>query len=330
MSYTILLVDDVKINRLVMENILSKTEDVFDFIHAPNGEVAKEVLDNFSVDLVISDLMMPQMDGFSLIKWMKSKGNTRQIPIMIYTASHDLASIKTCLNLGISDYFFKPLSQAEVQVIVPLKVKQALISYDNQKKSDRLCILESIFIRSILMKKRPENDPLWLEQWPNPFLPILEGFHEKTKNVFWIFLIKIKSEEAPPAFPLFLTTFCRHYAGKVEAINEVKARIHEDLNRMGALFSGLDYELQIGKIESEALLLEKNVFFHLALLYKNGDMHSSVELENDGPIPLVQVTDLIFYVPPLQRALKDYEWTYKYSFPISDNLVNVAIVDNLQ
>lgn len=330
MSYTILLVDDVKINRLVMENILSKTEDVFDFIHASNGEVAKDILDTFSVDLVISDLMMPQMDGYALIRWMKSKAATQQIPIMIYTASHDLASIKTCLNLGIADYFFKPLSQAEVQVIVPLKVKQALKVYENQKKSDKLCVLENELIHLMLLKNASEKEGLKLETGMGKPFPIMDCFHHKSKNEFWILLFHVLNEEYPPALPLFLTTFSRRYAKKIEAAKEVKKKIKTLLGELRTVEIGVNYELQIFKVQSNELYLDELGSFHLSIIYKNGELESYKASELERSFPLNQVDSLLFSIKPLARKINEGEWAYKYSFNFDGNRVKVGLVHNLQ
>lgn len=133
MSDKILLVDDVKINRLMMENILSKSENDYVFIHSKNGEEAQKILNSQAIDLVILDLLMPVLDGYSLLEWMKSDEVLKHIPVIVYTATHDLASIATVLEKGALDYFFKPLSQMEVKVIVPYKVKNALKAYHEKK-----------------------------------------------------------------------------------------------------------------------------------------------------------------------------------------------------
>lgn len=327
MTYTILLVDDVQINRLVMENILSKSEEPLEFIHASNGEVAKDILDTFSVDLVVSDLMMPQMDGFSLIKWMKSKTHTQQIPIMIYTASHDLASIKTCLNLGITDYFFKPLSQAEVQVIVPLKVKQALMVYEKQKMNDKLCGFETKMIQTLLLENRRDMPITQIKKQRDVFM---HCFYNKSKKALWLFLIKVLNEAAPPVLPLFLMALSKKHAGKTTSIREVKENVIAAVNDVSDSVLEKSYEIQIGKIECHSLYLEELGSFQLSFKLKNGQEKFYKDYSVKTPIPLKQVESLIFFIPPLNQVPTKDEWAYKYSFAVEENTVNIGLVDNLQ
>ncbi len=134
MSYTILLVDDVKVNRVIMENVIKKKMGNYRFEHAKNGREALEFVLKQSIDLIVLDLMMPEVDGFKVLKILKQNPITRDIPVIVYTAAHDLVSIEKTLELGALDFFFKPLTQTEIQIIVPLKVQNALKYYEQQKK----------------------------------------------------------------------------------------------------------------------------------------------------------------------------------------------------
>lgn len=126
MAYQILLVDDVLLNRKVVKVALSGLPDVT-FLEAADGVNALQVIHNETVNLIILDLIMPgEVAGFEVLQEMKASGLYKHIPIIVYSAVSDTASIKQALELGAYDYLIKPLKPQELQTILPEKVKDAL------------------------------------------------------------------------------------------------------------------------------------------------------------------------------------------------------------
>ncbi len=126
MAYTILLVDDVLLNRKVMKVALGGLPEV-SFLEAADGLNALEFVHSQRVDLLILDLVMPgAVTGFEVLRQIKASVLYKQIPVIVYSAVADTASIKQALELGAHDYLIKPLKPQELQTILPEKVKDAL------------------------------------------------------------------------------------------------------------------------------------------------------------------------------------------------------------
>ena len=65
-------------------------------------------------DLVLSDIMMPVMDGYQLLKVLRSKDYFRQIPVIMLTARADIQDRLTALRIGVDDYLLKPFEEEEL------------------------------------------------------------------------------------------------------------------------------------------------------------------------------------------------------------------------
>lgn len=134
MSYFVLVTDDNAANRKLIIQILRGSIDNIIFFEADNGEECLKIMRQHTIDLNILDLLMPTMDGFEVIRCMKSDGRLCDIPIIINSAVEDIPSIRQILLEGANDYFSKPLMPEEIRTFLPLKVKNALIRYEQQKK----------------------------------------------------------------------------------------------------------------------------------------------------------------------------------------------------
>lgn len=114
---TILIVDDMEINRLILESILCKD---YNIEHAENGiEALTKLLGGVcKPSLVLLDIMMPEMDGFEVLKTMKENDITKNIPVMLITAADPTENEAKGLAGGAIDYIVKPF----VYNIVKLRV----------------------------------------------------------------------------------------------------------------------------------------------------------------------------------------------------------------
>jgi signal transduction histidine kinase/DNA-binding response OmpR family regulator/streptogramin lyase len=118
-SAHILIVEDDPDLREYLENILSAYCKV---TTAENGQVALDQLaiagkngnTSSSPDLILSDLMMPVMDGFQLLKKLKSADRWRHIPVIILTARADISDKLRALRIGVDDYLLKPFEEEEL------------------------------------------------------------------------------------------------------------------------------------------------------------------------------------------------------------------------
>jgi CheY-like chemotaxis protein/AraC-like DNA-binding protein len=108
-KYTILVVED---NKDVRSYILSQLEPYYNLLEASNGKVAHEKTLQQMPDMVITDLMMPKMDGIELTNMLKNDVRTSHIPIIMITARAMVGDILEGYETGADDYLTKPFSSA--------------------------------------------------------------------------------------------------------------------------------------------------------------------------------------------------------------------------
>ncbi len=120
---TILLVEDHQEMREYIKTILSQ----YNIIEATNGIEALTHLENHTIDYIITDYMMPQMDGLQFIKELKARDNN--LPILMLTARADTETKINVLRLGIDDYITKPFEEEELL----LRINHGLINFSNQQ-----------------------------------------------------------------------------------------------------------------------------------------------------------------------------------------------------
>ena len=115
----ILVVDDTKTNIDVLEGILSNDYDV---CVALTGNKAVELTERIRPDLILLDVMLPDMDGYETLRIMREKNILQGIPVIFLTAKADSKSEQLGLNLGAVDYITKPFNPA----LVTLRIKNQL------------------------------------------------------------------------------------------------------------------------------------------------------------------------------------------------------------
>ncbi len=104
----ILIVDDDKISRWLIGRALEK--DRFDFLEAENANDALKILETGeTVDLIISDIMMPDMDGLELIRRIKENKTVKHIKVIMISADRERETVMQAAALGIKDYIIKPI-----------------------------------------------------------------------------------------------------------------------------------------------------------------------------------------------------------------------------
>lgn len=114
---TILLIDDDKSFRRVIEYQL--VEEGYEVITADNGSIGLDILSNQKIDLVITDIRMPEMDGLELLKTLKEI--SYDVIVIVVTAYGSIESAVEAMRLGANDYITKPVDKNELL----LKVEKA-------------------------------------------------------------------------------------------------------------------------------------------------------------------------------------------------------------
>jgi putative two-component system response regulator len=111
-SHRILIVDDDERNLKLIEAMLRVHE--YEVVKATNGEDALSAMRQTDFDLILSDVMMPGMDGFELCRRIKQNRSMRMVPVIMLTALDDVASKVTSIESGADDFMNKPPNKMEL------------------------------------------------------------------------------------------------------------------------------------------------------------------------------------------------------------------------
>lgn len=120
MSRKILVVDDTRNVQLLINDFLSSQD--FEVFLASDGEEALEIVRNNSIDLILLDIMMPNMDGYQFISHLRKESN---LPVIMITAKQQEADIIRGFDLGADDYITKPFKLRELLVRMRAVMRRA-------------------------------------------------------------------------------------------------------------------------------------------------------------------------------------------------------------
>ncbi len=104
----VLVVDDSNVLRKIVSFNLQK--EGYEVLEARNGVEALQLVEKTAPDLIILDVMMPEMDGFEVLRRLRADPNFRTIPVIILTAKGGEEDQRTAVNLGANGFLTKPFS----------------------------------------------------------------------------------------------------------------------------------------------------------------------------------------------------------------------------
>ena len=136
-SFTLLIVDDEKHNRTLLTELL---QDDYQIILAKNGVQALEKARERSPDLILLDVLMPEMDGLAVIRALKAGDATRHIPVIFVSALDSILDEERGLELGAVDYITKPFHPP----IVRVRVRNHLQSVHQRRLLEQLAMIDSL------------------------------------------------------------------------------------------------------------------------------------------------------------------------------------------
>ena len=123
-SSLILIVDDSSVNNLLMRSILE--DKGYSILAVSNGKDALKILRQKLPDLIILDIMMPELNGFGVLESVKKYESTANIPVIMLTARNNQKDQEKAITMGAADYVIKPIDIedviARVDRLVNLKV----------------------------------------------------------------------------------------------------------------------------------------------------------------------------------------------------------------
>lgn len=128
---TVLIVDDVKENIDILINLLGK----YDLIPATDGKTAIDIAqEEDNIDLILLDIMMPDMDGFEVCEVLKNNRKTAHIPIIFLSAKNKQAEIQKGFEVGGVDYITKPFNPDELLSRICTHLKLRAYEKDLEKR----------------------------------------------------------------------------------------------------------------------------------------------------------------------------------------------------
>ena len=132
----VLVVEDSETNIAILVGLLRD----YDVMVALNGPSALELLENEQPDVILLDIVMPEMDGFEVCERIKQRPDWRAIPILFITGQTDEASIIRAFDIGGSDYVTKPFRSKELlaRVRIQVEYRQAMDQLRSMAVTDAL------------------------------------------------------------------------------------------------------------------------------------------------------------------------------------------------
>lgn len=119
----ILVVDDNEMNRDMLSRRLQRQQ--YEVIMAEDGEKALAIVKQHPFDLVLLDIMMPNLSGYEVLEQLKTDPETQHIPVIMISAVDDLDSVVRCIELGAEDYLFKPFNPVLLKARVGASLRKS-------------------------------------------------------------------------------------------------------------------------------------------------------------------------------------------------------------
>ncbi len=130
--HTVLVVDDVEMNRDMLSRRLKRQG--YRVAIAENGRQAIEMLARQPIDLILLDIMMPEMDGYQVLAHLKQDAQLKYIPVIMITALNEIDSVVRCIEMGAEDYLPKPFNPVLLQARVNASLEKKR-SYDMKRNT---------------------------------------------------------------------------------------------------------------------------------------------------------------------------------------------------
>ena len=183
--YRVLVVDDEKIEREGIKFLLSREEGEFEISEASNGRQALEILRNEEIDILLTDIKMPHMDGLELAK--KAKEKKEELQIVIFSGYNDFSFAQEAIRYGVKEYVLKPVDPGIFSETLE-KVRSEIDKNKNRKIRDQKeqDFLQQYFLQNYIYTGKKEilekaGEMINLDTWNQWHCAILV---ESSQNFF--------------------------------------------------------------------------------------------------------------------------------------------------
>lgn len=268
----------------MLRYLKSELLNEYEVIEAADGRQALALASQFQPDIVLCDMMMPEMDGIQVCKELRAKSVTQNIPVLLLTARADEDTKLSALSHGASDFLTKPFSVTELHV----RLRNLIGSYQMQRKLARQ---NQVLEATLEQLKETETQLVQTEKMASLGRMSAGIIHEINNPLNYaktgLFTLRKKSKHIP--------------AGEQEDFEDVLKDVEEGVNRVKDIVSDLrtfthpredkQDEIEIGKPVSAALRFLSGEWKDKVEVHQNFNAHQVV-IGNESTL-LQVLTNLI-------------------------------------
>ena len=187
-NINVLVVEDVALNQLLIKTLL--VDYGFNYDMADNGRIAIEKMQTNTYDIILMDLMMPEMNGFEATEYIRNTMNSKT-PIIALTADVTTVDFAKCKAFGMDDYISKPVDEillynkiiSLVKKPTPIEYNPTITYEDNQNRTLK-------YVDLVNLNRRTKSDPtlliemisIYLKQTPPLIVAMKQSLHDKDWN----------------------------------------------------------------------------------------------------------------------------------------------------
>lgn len=161
MIQVLVVEDDLELLNLFKTVLINEGYEVHG---AENGEVALEIMDTQDIDLVITDVMMPRVDGFEFVSYLRSLNS--MTPVLFITALGSFADKRKGFKLGVDDYMVKPIDVNEMVLRVEALLRRSKVTQERKLKIGNTSLSQdTLLVKSdleVLELPNKEFQLLWM------------------------------------------------------------------------------------------------------------------------------------------------------------------------
>ena len=170
--------DDVFVRNLTLT--ILQTEG-YEVVSVSNGHEALEIFEQFSPDLIISDISMPEMDGFALLEAVRAQVKGVVIPFLFMSGHTERCDVHHARQLGVDDYLFKPFGMKELldAVRIRLERRKAVLLFDTREAH-----LQTVMMLANVIEARDAYTRGHIERVRNYALSLGRTFKWSQENLF--------------------------------------------------------------------------------------------------------------------------------------------------
>lgn len=162
-SFSLLIVDDNAMNRDMLARRLER--EGYNITTATGGEEALKLVHEQEFDLILLDILMPDIDGYKVLEQLKADDRTREIPVVMLTAVHEMDSVVRCFEMGVEDYLTKPFNIPFVKSRISSCLRSATVKENTkgreskpEDKDHHLLIVDDNAMNRDMLARRLERE----------------------------------------------------------------------------------------------------------------------------------------------------------------------------